>query len=112
MLPHTQTRDCLLERRAEIGVGRAAVPNPPTGVNAELGKIGEPSDLPGAVRGAARQSTKVIEVDCRRALRSQVRVQEGGMANLIIGVVVDVLVHVAVKNLKGSRVERIPAIYS
>ena len=34
------------------------------------------------------------------------------MANLIIGVVVDILVHVAIKNLKGSRVEWIPAIYS
>ena len=70
MLPFIQTRNCLIERRAEIRVGRAAVPNPPTGVHAELGKIGEPSDLPSPVRGAARQSTKVVEVDCRRALRS------------------------------------------
>src|SRR5437879_4591600 len=54
MLPRIQTRDCLIERRAEIGVGRAAVPNPPTGVHRELGEVGEPSDLPGSVRGAAR----------------------------------------------------------
>src|SRR5438094_8781258 len=38
MLPFIQTRNCLIERRAEIRVGRAAVPNPPTGVHAELGK--------------------------------------------------------------------------
>ena len=112
MLPFIQTRNCLIEGCAEIGVGRAAVPDPPTGVHRKAGEVCEPSDLSGPVRGAARQSTKVIEVDCRRALRSQVRVKEGGMANLIVGVVVNVLVHVAVKNLKGSRVEWIPAIYS
>ena len=71
MLPFIQTRNCLIERRAEIRVGRAAVPNPPTGVHRQPGEVGESSDLPGTVRGAARQSAKVIEVDCRRAFRAK-----------------------------------------
>src|SRR2546427_343572 len=112
MLPFIQARNCVIEGRAKIGVGRAAVSNPPTGVHRKAGEVGEPSDLPGPVCGAARQSAKAIKVDGRRALRSQVRVKEGGMADLIIGIVVDILVHVAIKNLKGSGVEWIPAIYS
>ena len=63
MLPHVQTRNCLIERRTEIGIGGAAVPNPPTGIHAELGEIGKPSDLPGPGRFAAGQGAKAIEVD-------------------------------------------------
>src|SRR2546423_13375091 len=34
-----QARDCVSERGAEIGIGRAAIPRPPTGIHRELSKI-------------------------------------------------------------------------
>jgi hypothetical protein len=54
----------------------------------------------------------VTKVDCLGAFGFQVRFQEGGVADLIIGIVVDILGHVAIENLKGSRVEWIPPIGS
>ena len=50
----------------------------------------------------------MVEIDRLRALRFQVIGQECRVAVLVIGVVVDVLGHVAIENLKGSGVERVP----
>src|SRR5258708_38909157 len=96
-LPFTQTRDGLSERVTEIGVLRAAaVARPPTGVHGELHEVGEPSDLLGACRSTARQRAKAIQIDGLRALRSQVCVEEGEVADLILGIIVDILRHVPI----------------
>ena len=98
-LPLTQTRDGLSERVTEIRVLRAAaVARPPTGVHGELHEVGEPSDLLGAGRFTARQRAKLIQIDGCRALRSQVRVDEGEVAELILGIVVDILGHVPIQH--------------
>src|SRR5215469_16180191 len=110
VLPYIQTRDCLNERCAqvEIGIRNAAVARPKTGIYCELREVCEPSSrLVCSSRLTAGQSSKLTEVDCLRALRFQVRFQKGGVADLIIGVVVDILGHVAIKNLKGAHIKRI-----
>src|SRR5580693_2643216 len=99
MLPNIQTLDCLLsEDGTQIGIGRAAVTNPPTGVYTELLEVREPSCLRDTRHFARRDIAKRIEVDHLLALRSQVRVQESYVAHLIIGIVGDILRHVTIKD--------------
>src|SRR5580704_1530485 len=115
MLMHIQTRDCLSEGRLriEIRIGDAAVARPETGVNSELREIGEPLELlVCSVRYAAWQSSKTAEVNRLRTLRLQVCFQEGSVADLVIGIVVNILGHVAIKNLKSGHIEWIPSIDS
>src|ERR1700731_293815 len=45
-----QTRDRVRERRAEIGIGRAAVARPPARIHRELGQICQPGFSAGAGR--------------------------------------------------------------
>ena len=69
MLPLIQTRDRLIEGVTEIGVlGAAAIPRPPTRVYRELHEIGKPPYLLRSCRFAARQGTKLVKIDCIRAL--------------------------------------------
>src|SRR4029077_8606496 len=105
-----QTRDCLGKGVTEIRIlGAAAVPSPPTGIHGELHEVCETSDLLCPCRFTARQSAKLIQVDWIGALRNQVRVNESEVAHLILGIVVDVLVHASIENLKGRRVDCTPA---
>src|SRR5262249_14050447 len=69
-----------------------------------LHEIGETSDLLGACRLAAGQRAKAIQIGCFLALRSQVRVEEREVGELILRVVVDVLVHVRIQLFQGSGV--------
>ena len=109
-LPFTQTRDGLRERVTEIGVlCAAAVARPPTGVHGESHEVGEPSDLPGTCRFTARQRAKLIQIDGIGALGNQVGVDEREVGELILGIVVDILVHVPIQVLKGSGVGWTPA---
>src|SRR5580704_14936086 len=113
MLTYVQTRDCLNERRAqvEIGVRNAAVPRPKTGIHSELREVGEPLELlVCSCRFTARQSSKRAEVNRFCTLRLQVRFQEGNVADLVVGIVVNILGHVAIKNLKSANMERIPTV--
>src|SRR5437899_3084190 len=110
-LSGTQTRDCLGKREAgiEIGVVRAAaIPSPPTGVNGELHEVCKTSDLLRSRRRATWQIAKMIQVDGIRVLRSQVRVDEREVSQLVLSVVVDVLVHVTVQPFPGSGERCIP----
>src|SRR5437588_8313888 len=101
-LPFTQTRDGLSERATQIGVLRAAaVARPPAGVHGEMHEVGEPPDLLGAGRFTARQIAKLIQVDGIGALGNQVRVDEGHVAELILGIVVDILGHIRIEHLKA-----------
>jgi hypothetical protein len=45
MQPNVQTRDCIREGCAKIGIGSAAVPGPPAGVYSELLKVRKPTSL-------------------------------------------------------------------
>src|SRR5437588_4872635 len=102
-LPLTQTRNGLREGVAKIGVLRAAaVACPPTGVHGELHEVGEPSDLLGAGSFTAGQRAKLVQIDGLRTDRSQVGVEERHVAELILGIVVDILRHVSIQNLKFS----------
>src|SRR5437667_587758 len=52
-------------------------------------------------RGAAHQRAKRIEICRSRSLGNQVGVEEGMVSDLIIGVIVDVLIHVFVQHREG-----------
>ena len=107
--PTAKVWDGLREGVAEVGVQRvAAVARPEAGVDGQLHQVGEPSDLLGAGRLTARQSTKLIQIDGLGPFRSQIGVNEREMADLIVGVVVDVLVHVLVQHRKRRGIGRIP----
>ena len=109
-LPCAEARDCLRERVAEVGVLRvAAVAGPEAGVDGQLRQVGETSDLLGAGRLAARQGAELVQVDRLCAVGLQVGVDEADVAHLVVGVVVDVLVHVPVQHLDRVRVVRIAA---
>src|SRR5581483_10776339 len=108
-LPLHQTWDGWREGATQIGVlGTAAIAGPITGVYRELHEVGEPSDLLSTCRFAARQGAELIQIDGTCADRLQVGVDEGEVAHLILGIVVDILGHVGVQELDGLRVDWIP----
>ena len=88
-------------------VAVVAVAGPPAGVDGKLRQVSEPmSDQVwiDSCRSAAHQSAKRVEVRRSRSLGDQVRVEELVMSNLIIGVVMDVVLHFILNNLQGVRV--------
>ena len=99
----------MLESISEIRVlVIAAVARPPTRVHGKLHQIGEPSDLPSAGRVTAGQSTKLIQIDAIGPFRSQIGVKERGVGNLIVGVIMDILVHVPIQHFDGVRIGWVP----
>ena len=108
-LPFQQTRDGWWEGVTEIGVLRAAaVLSPPTGIHGELHEVCEPSDLLGAGRFTARQRAKLIQIDWISAFRNQVRIDKREVAELILGIVVDILGHVPIQHFKGFDISCTP----
>src|SRR4051812_5242304 len=96
-LPGSESGDGLRESVAEVGVLRVApVAAPVARVDGELRQVGEPSDLCCARRLAAGEGAEGVQVDRLLTARLQVGVDEVGVALLVVGVVVDVLVHVLV----------------
>ena len=94
---------------SRIGIFHAAaVPGVPTRVHRELHEVGDPADLIGPSGATARQGAKLIEVDRVRTLGSQVGVQEVTVAELIVGIVMDVLRHVGIKVVEGGGIGRTP----
>src|SRR5256886_14955230 len=84
MLPNRQSWDGLREGVAEVGVLRvAAVARPEAGVDGQLHQVREASDLLRAGGLAARQLAELVQVDCFRAVRLQVGVDEGGVGDLV-----------------------------
>src|SRR5437773_2528126 len=84
-----------------------AVARPPAGINGKLRQVGKPSSDERWIdsgRSTAHQSAKRIEVCRGRSLGDQVRVEEGMMSDLVIGVVMDVVLHFILNNLQGVRV--------
>ena len=87
------------------------IARPPAGVDSELRQIGEPlSDqmLVDALRDAAHQSPKRIEICRSRSLRDQIGVEELVMIDLIMGVVMDLVSHFILNNLQGLSVVFVP----
>jgi len=84
-----------------------AITGPPAGVDGKLRQVGESSSDQVRIdsrRGTAHQSAKWIEIYGSRSLGDQVRVEELVMSNLIIGVVMDLVLHFILNNLQGVRV--------
>src|SRR5258705_2710585 len=99
MLSLSEIWNCVLESSTKVRVrGFAAVPCPPTGVYRQLLQVGEASLL-GNSRDLTRgQNRKAAQVDGLCTLRLQVVVEKPVMTDLIVGVVGDVLRHIAVEH--------------
>src|SRR5882757_1047048 len=102
MLPHIETGNGLnkLRTRIEIGVSDAAVLGPKAGVHGKLREVGEPRLPTRSSRRAAWDGGEGAQVDGFGAFEFQVSLQEGGVALLVVRVVMDVLCHVAIENRK------------
>ena len=98
--------DRLRKGVAEVRILRAAaVASPPAGIHVEIHEVCEPADLLSACRLAAGQGAKLVEIDCVRTLGRQKGVDELRVRKFIVGVVVDVLVHVFIQHRKGGCIE-------
>src|SRR3984893_19122712 len=104
--------DCLTEGRTKVGVLLAPVSRIPARIHDQLLKVGQAAGLLGPGRLAAGQSSKLVEVDRLRPPRLQISVEEGRVAYLVVGVIGDVLRHVAVKVLQRSNVGLVSAVYT
>src|ERR1700741_1117947 len=107
VLPHAKRRNRVREGIAEIRIlGGATVARPPTGIDCKLGQIGETPNVRHAGDLAWAQGSKLTEVRNFGPLELQVIPQEGFVTKFVVGVVGDVLGHVAVELLKSSDIER------
>jgi hypothetical protein len=110
-LPTMQVRHCLWKYDVGLKVGvmkAGAVTSPPAGIESELHKVGKP-ELSARARGsAARQSAERFEIYSSRSLGDQVCVKESEMGVLILGIIMDVLVHIPIKDFQGLGVGWIP----
>ena len=107
-LPRYQTGNGLREGIAKIRVFVITpVAGPPTGVHAELHEVGKPADLLRAGRRAARQRAKPVQIHRLHAVCNQVRIDEFEVAEFVVRVVVNVLVHILIQHCQRGRVSRI-----
>src|ERR1700752_1343960 len=98
--------DSLWKGVAEVRIHRAAaVAGPPAGIHIKVHEICEPTNLLSACSLAAGQGAKLVEVDCVRTFGREVCVDELFVRELIVGVVVDVLVHIFIQPFKGGCIQ-------
>ena len=64
-------------------------------------QVREPPDLSSSRSSTARQSSELIQIDWRCAVRQQIRVDESEVGHLVLSIVVNVLRHVFVEHLEG-----------
>src|SRR5205085_12079827 len=83
---------------------RAAVPRIETRVNIEQLWICQASDLLRPRRFTAWQSMKLREIDLLRTFGLQVGVEEFCVAYLVVGIIADVLRHVAIEIRKRRNI--------
>lgn len=97
-----------LEAGIEVRIiGVVTVPGPEAGVDGELGEIGETPGLRNAGHFAGRKGCEIfVEVDGTGALRFQIVFEERSVTEFIVGVVDDVLRHVAIQNLQPADIQR------
>src|SRR4030088_70775 len=96
-----------LEVHPEIRVLCAAVPRIPTKVDVELQQVCQPSEILCAGRLTTGQGPERIQIDRRLALGHQVGVEERRVAQFIVGIIGDVLSHIAIKVAQSRYVGRI-----
>ena len=105
MLSLSEIWNCVLESSSKVWVrGLAAVPCPPFGVDRQLLQVGEASFLGNSSDLTRRQNRKVAQVNRLCAFRLQVIVEKPVVADLIVGVVGDVLRHIAVEHEESGDV--------
>src|SRR4030088_1633978 len=75
-----QTRDRVRERRAEIGIGRAAVARPPARIHGELGQICQPPDLLRSGGLTTRKCSERVKIDTFLAFGMQIGVEKVNVA--------------------------------
>src|SRR6266481_5633120 len=86
-----------------------AVASPPAGVESELHGVSKP-ELSARTRGsAAHQSAERFEIYRSRSLGDQVCVKECEMGVLILGIIMDVLIHISIKDFQGLGVDWTPS---
>src|SRR5262249_3790644 len=79
------------------------ITGPPAGINRKLGQVSETTSDSvriNAGRGAAHQCAKRTEVYVCRSLGGQISVEELVMSDLIIGIVMDVVLHLILNKLQ------------
>ncbi len=103
-------RDRLSEAPTEIGVGSRPVAGVPARIHIELEQVGQPALLLGSRRLAARQRPERVEVDGAGATGAQVRIEKRRVTQLVVGVIADVLGHVAIEIRQRSHVRRVAAV--
>src|SRR5215470_14037405 len=77
-----------------------AVARPPTGINRELGQVGQPvPNSCGVDSGgsAPHQGAKRVQICRSLSVGHQIRIQKLGMSDLIVSIIVDVLSHISVQ---------------
>src|SRR5947207_13037024 len=100
MLVYRQRRYSLRENMVWIKIRVmlvVAVARPPTGIDGKLRQVSEP--MPDQIginsrRSAAHQSAERLEIRRSRSLGDEIGVEEVPMSDFIVGVIVDVLIHV------------------
>src|ERR1043166_5084429 len=110
MLVNSQRGDGL--RKDMVGVkirvmADIPVARPPTGIDRKLRQVGKP--VPYQVRvdpgcSATHQRAKWVEICGSRSLGDQIRVEERVVSDLIIGVVVDIVLHFILNYFQGLRI--------
>jgi len=101
-----------LELHSEIRVLCAAVPRIPTKVDVELQQVCQPFAIFGAGSLTTGQGPKRIQNDGRFPLGDQVGIEEGGVTQFIVGIVGNVLRHIAIKVAERGQVGRIASLDS
>src|SRR5579864_7773789 len=86
-----------LEIRSQVRILRAAMPCVPVEIDIELQQVCQPANSFGTSRLTAGQGTEYVQVHGRLALRDQISIQERRMAQFIVGIVGDILRHIAIQ---------------
>ncbi len=78
-----------------------AVASPPTRIQSESHQVCKTKFSAGACRTAALQRAKLLKVDRRCPLRSEICVEKVLVSEFVVGIVVDILGHVRVQHRKS-----------
>ena len=105
-----EIRDSIFKSSAEVGIlDRAPVARPPRGVYLELLQIRQAAGLRHAGDLAGWKNSEMAEIDGVCSERGDVMIEKGMVADFIVGVVHDVLGHVAIEHLERSHIIRCEA---
>ncbi len=114
MLSEVQTGNRLSKfcHGIKIRIRDAPIPRPKTCINGELGQIGKAPNLLCPISLAAGENAEMGEVSGAHAFRFQVILKKPGVADLVVGIVVDVLRHVPIEQLERLSISCVAACQS